>query len=52
MKYPIDYDSLMEGAKEKGIDADEQVKGFVRELIVLVNDSYYQGRLDESMNRE
>ena len=50
-KYPIDYDSFMEEAKEAGLEADDDVKHFVKEVIDNINDAYYQGRLDETMNR-
>lgn len=52
MKYPIDYDGFMEKAKENGIDADDNVKDFMKIYISNLNDAYYQGRLDESMNKE
>lgn len=51
MKYPIDFEKTIEEAKQSGIHADEQAKDFFRAYIETVNDAYYQGRLDESMNR-
>lgn len=49
MKYPIDYDSFMAEAEEKGIKADEDAKHFVKEVVDSINNAYYQGRLDESL---
>lgn len=50
-KYPINFDSFIEEAKEAGIEADDNVKHFVKQVIDNINDAYYQGRLDETMNR-
>lgn len=49
MKYPIDYDSFMAADEEKEGKASENVKDFAKEMINIINNAYYQGRLDESL---
>lgn len=47
MRYPVDYDSLIQEANENGMKTTDDVKELVRAIVGSVNDAYYQGRLDQ-----
>lgn len=45
-KYPIDYDSFIAESEQSGFIPSENVKYFIREIIDLINEAYFQGRED------
>lgn len=48
-KYPLNFDSFMAETEQSGLTPSEDVKHFINEIVELINDAYYQGRLDETL---
>lgn len=49
MKYPIDFKQIMKKARRSGIRPNRHITYLIHEIIELINDAYWQGRLDESL---